>query len=276
MSSAARATVVVPLLSQRDDWLRVCLLSALRQTASTSVVVVTAADTPASNRETLETLRSEHENLEFFERPTGHGFAQAINAGFEFAATPRVGLLLSDDWLLPDAVESCLAVEADMVVTGRQAYAADGTTPLWRRVPSQETFDALDSLEKKAGLVGHFFLFRRERFLAVGGVDPDIGLTGADDYDLPWTLLEDGVSVRIVERALYGYRDHEETRLTLRDRELQVRDLRRVLAKHGLSRDEIERLVHRKEKWFGAPGHYVIENPDWYRERNDGDGSKDG
>lgn len=273
MTRKVRATVVVPLLSQRDDWLRACVLSALDQTIATSVVVVTAARTPSSNRDTLAELQRRSEDLHFFERPTGHGFAHAINAGFQFASTERVGLLLSDDWLLPDAVESCVAVDADMVVTGRQAYAADGTTHLWTRVPSREKFDALTTLEEKAGLVGHFLLFRRERFLAVGGVDADVGLTGADDYDLPWTLLEHGASVGFVERALYGYRDHDETRLTLRDREVQVRDLRRVLAKHGLAAEEIERLVRRKEKWFGVPSHYALENPDWYREASRADES---
>jgi hypothetical protein len=100
--------------------------------------------------------------------------------------------------------------------------------------------------------------------LAAGGVDPGVGLTGADDYDLIWTLLERGASVRLVPRALYHYRDHEGLRLTNRPQAEQVRDLRLILAKHGVGPEETERLVTEKRKWYGVPCQVALRDPDWY------------
>ena len=40
------ASIIVPLLTQRDAWLRQCVLSALRQTVSSEVIVVTSPRTP--------------------------------------------------------------------------------------------------------------------------------------------------------------------------------------------------------------------------------------
>ena len=102
-------------------------------------------------------------------------------------------------------------------------------------------------------------VFRRDRFLAVGGVDETIGLTGADDYDLPWTLIESGASITLVERGLYHYRDHEEQRLTLRNRDQQMRDVARLLTKHGIVGEQRERLVQAKKKWYGEPCYAVMQ-----------------
>ncbi len=271
MSSVPAATIVVPLLSQEEDWLRQCLRSALEQTLPVTVAVVTSPQTPESNLEVLEDLQRRHSELHSFERPPGGGFADAINAGFLSASTERIGLLLSDDWLLPTTLAECLAHEADIVATGRRAFAADGQTPLWERIPSPSAFENLGTLEAKASYLGHFFLFRKAPVLAVGGVDPEIGLTGADDYDLPWTLLEHGASVSVVERPLYRYRDHDKTRLTLRERTLQIRDLRRVLQKHGVAAAEIEEHVRRKQRWYGVSTIHALENPNWFREEDDDD-----
>ena len=65
------ATLITPLLSQRDDWLQQCLTSGLDQSAPTAVIVVTSPATPPSNFRVLDELSSRYPNLVFFERPTG-------------------------------------------------------------------------------------------------------------------------------------------------------------------------------------------------------------
>jgi glycosyltransferase involved in cell wall biosynthesis len=263
MTPMPLATIVMPLRRQRDTWLRQAVTSAVLQTVPTAVLVVTSEATPASNRAVLRDLAAEHQLLGVIQRPAGEGFADAINLGFRTAETDRVGLLLTDDWLSPHAVESCLPHDADIVCTGRIAYAADGKQTLWSRVVDQRRFDAIPTLEGKASAIGHFLLFRRAAVLAVGGVDRAIGLTGADDYDLPWTLLENNATVRLVAEPLYRYRDHDGERLTLRTQQEQVRDLRRILAKHKVAADETERLVAAKARWYGVPCHVAIDDPDW-------------
>ena len=257
------ATIVMPLRRQQDEWLRQAVTSAVLQTVPTAVLVVTSEATPASNRAVLRDLTAEHPLLRVIQRSPGEGFADAINLGFRTAETDRAGLLLTDDWLSTHAVESCLPHDADIVSTGRIAYAADGKQTLWSRVVDQTRFDAIPTQEGKASAIGHFLLFRRAAVLAVGGVDPTIGLTGADDYDLPWTLLEHGASVRLVAEPLYHYRDHDGERLTLRTQQEQIQDLRRILAKHKVGTEKTERLVAAKARWYGVPCHVAIHDPDW-------------
>ena len=261
-----QATIVMPLRQQRDEWLEKAVLSALCQTIPVAVIVVTSPATPASNRTVLQRIGAAHPRLRVIERPTGAGFADAINLGFREAGTPRVGLLLSDDWLSPETVETCLARDADIVGTARVAYDADGTQVLWQTGSDQARYDSFTDDQSRASYIGHFLLFRRSVFLDAGGVDPTIGLTGADDYDLIWTMLEHGASVSLIPQALYHYRDHDGQRLTMRRQEDQIRDLRKILTKHGVPTDEMERLVAAKARWYGVPCHVAIKNPEWYRE----------
>ncbi len=268
MSETIQATIVMPLLAQQDDWLRHAVASAMAQTVSTAVLVVTSACTPRANLAVLRELA--HPRLKVLCQPLGAGFAEAINLGFREAETERVGLLLTDDWLSPEAVERCIAEAADIVASARAAYAADGYRQFWQTPADQARFDALPSLQEKASYVGHFLLFRRAKVLAAGGVDSRIGLTGADDYDLIWTLLEQGASVKLVPESLYHYRDHDGVRLTLRKQEDQIIDLRKILAKHGVGPEETERLVEQKAKWYGVPCHVAIEDPEWFRKPHPG------
>lgn len=247
-----RASLVMPLLRQRDDWLERCVHSALAQTVPCEALVVIADATPESNRAVLAELRRTTAALRVVVRDRP-GFAAAINTGIRRASTDRVGLLLSDDWLEPDTVEACLAHDADIVSTGMMFWAADGVTRLDSlvRTPNHGIFDRLPSLERKASYLSHFFLFGRAALQAIGGVDETIGTTGPDDYDMIWTLLERGASVALVGRGLYNYRDHDGERLTLRPREAQIADLIRIFDKHGVPQAERAALIERKAVWYG-------------------------
>ena len=251
-----RATVVIPLLDQVDAWLEQSVRSALDQTAPTEVIVVHSPRTRASNRALLTALAGTHSRLRVEPEPPGGGFAAAINAGIRLARTERVGLLLSDDWLEPRAVELCLAHDTDIVSTGHTEYLADGTTPLPQasRPRRWDEFAALPTLEAKATYLKHFFLFRRATLLAAGGADESLGdFPGIDDFDLVWTLLERGATVTIVETPLYNYRDHDGERLTLRDPEQAARNLERILDKHGLDGPERSHVLEKHRTWLGRP-----------------------
>lgn len=250
------ASVVIPVLEQRADWLVQCVGSALSQTAGCEVIVVVSPRSPPSVREAVEPLGRAHGRLSVIVQDRD-GFAAALNTGIARSSAGRVGFLLSDDWLEPAAVDTCLQYEADIVSTGLRVWGADGATRFdsIERRPTQAQFESLPSLERQASYLEHFFLFDRKMLLRVGGVDENIGLTGADDYDLIWTLLEQGARVKVVPDQLYNYRDHFEQRLTLRDPELQARDLGRILDKHGVGGAERERILRTHSAWFGAPVH---------------------
>jgi GT2 family glycosyltransferase len=254
------ATIIVPLLRQRDEWVSQCLGSAVRQTVPCEVLLVASHRTPASNLRAVSRVRSKARNLTVLKQER-EGFAAAINTGIHAAACGRVGLLLSDDWLEPNAAEECLKYSEDIVSAGNTTYAADGVTcfPLIKGIPSAREYDRLSTLESKARYLSHFFLFQRSKLLEVGGLDETLGDTpGIDDYDLIWVLLEHGVSVRVVERSLYNYRDHDGERLTLADPAQMTETLRRILRKHRLPEVEIERRLTKSARWFGRPIQEVL------------------
>jgi glycosyltransferase involved in cell wall biosynthesis len=263
------ATIVVPLLRQIDDWLARSLRSALSQTVPCEVIVVTSAQTPGSNLALVDALARRSGGCLHVAREEGRGFPGAVNTGFGLASAPRVGLLLSDDWLEPTALEEALRVPADIVSTGLRHFRADGETCLehFDRTLSRDAYAARRTHEARARYLTHLFLLDRSRVLAVGGLDESLGdAPGIDDYDLIWTLLEAGCSVGLVERPLYNYRVHEGERLTLRDPAALAAVLRRILAKHGVMGAEQDRLLRHQARWLGRSEEAV------YAERHASEG----
>jgi len=165
-----QATVVVPVLNQQRSWLRQCIVSACTQTAPVEAIVVTSPRTRASTIRELRELRGKYGSVRVLPEE-GEGFAAALNTGIRAATAARVGFLLSDDWLDPDAVEQCLGHDADIVSTGLRGRAADGVRILEEvsRTTSLEQFRRLPSLERKASYLQHFFLFRKRALREVGG-----------------------------------------------------------------------------------------------------------
>jgi GT2 family glycosyltransferase len=77
-----------------------------------------------------------------------------------------------------------------------------------------------------------------EKALAVGGMDESLNSIGVDDFDFPWTMADHGARFVAVPECLYIARDHRAYfRLTTHvPRSTQVRELRRIMRKHGASR----------------------------------------
>jgi Glycosyl transferase family 2 len=255
------ASIVIPLLRQRDEWLRQCVESAAMQSARCEVVVAHSTASPASNIKLLAEMAEKWCNLRLVPRNPPESFPGTVNLGISHTTTGRVGLLLSDDWLEPNCVESCLERAADIVCTGNTAYFEDGVTVNEKASQrlSNRVYLSLTTLEAKASYLEHFFLFSKGALLSAGGLDESIGnFPGIDDYDLIWTLLERGATVEIVERNLYNYRDHDGERLTLADPEQAVINLRKILSKHGVGQAEMEKIVEAHRRWFGKAIYQVL------------------
>lgn len=254
------ASIVIPLRRQNDRWLEQSVLSAVNQSVSTAVFVVKSAWTPRSNLDVLERLEKHHPNLVSLLEEKPQNFAAAINQGIRATQTDRVGLLLSDDWLEETAVAESLRKSADIVSSGTLAHFANGDlNDLASLAPSMQAFLSFRTIEEQASYLQHFFLFRKECLLRVGGLDESIGnYPGIDDYDLIWTLLENGASVAVTERPLYHYRDHDGERLTLQDPELMLANLRKILRKHRIAQDEEHEIIARHAPWYGKPAYQAL------------------
>ena len=253
------ATIVIPVLNQRSDWLRKCVLSALNQTARTETIVVTSRATKTNTVRNLHCLAFKYPDLRVVIEE-GLGLAVQLNAGIRSSTATRIGFLHSDDWLDKSAVEECLAFDTDIVSTGMRGYGADGKRPLkiLCRTPSLEEWRGQPTLERKASYLKAFLFFQKDKLLAVGGVDENVGSTGPDDFDLIWTLLEQNASVQIVGKQLYHYRDHGGERLSLRSVDVQVRDLSRILDKHRVSGPERQEIIAWHSVSYGRPWHVAL------------------
>src|SRR5438128_3659090 len=169
------ASIVIPLRRQDDSWLEQSVLSAVNQSVSTAVIVVKSALTPRSNLDVLERLEKHHPNLVSLLEEKPHNFPAAINQGIRATQTDRVGLLLSDDWLEETAVAESLRKSADIVSSGTLVHFANGDlNELASRTPSMQAFLSFRTIEEKASYLQHFFLFRKECLLRVGGLDESI------------------------------------------------------------------------------------------------------
>lgn len=249
------ASVVMPLRRQNDEWLEQAVRSVLEQDVPTELVVVTAADTPRSNLAVLERLEPTAGGRLAVHRRPRPGFAVALNEGIRRARSDRVGFLFSDDWLAPDAIRTSLSYAADIVSGGKQIWAEreDGEfAPIRDWVGTRQGFEQQATFEAKARYVSHFLLLSRPKVIEAGGIDESLGdLSGVDDFDLIWTLLEKGASVAFNDHPVYLVRDHGGDRLTLRGADEQLVSLRRILDKHDVdpsARAEIERF---HTPWYG-------------------------
>lgn len=119
------ASIVVPPLDQRDEWLEQSLRSAVVQSSRCEVIVAHSPRVRQSNLNVVSRLMREFDNLVLTPEKPGRGFPGAINAGIGLASTDRIGLLMSDDWLDREAVERCLVHPSDIVSTGQTSYAAE-------------------------------------------------------------------------------------------------------------------------------------------------------
>lgn len=255
------ATIVIPLLRQKDRLLDQAVRSAVGQTAPCEVIVVTSRETPESNREVLRHIAATHQNLRVLFRDLPAAYPATLNFGIRAASAERIGLLLSDDWLEPDCVAQCLAHSADIVCAAHNTWHADGVTPVagGARGLSMAQFRARPTLEAKASYLTHFFLFQRAALESAGWVDESVGdFPGVDDYHLIWTLLEQGAETAIVEKSLYNYRDHNGERLTLADPAQAMENLGKILCKHGVEEPEFSRLIAAHKRWFGRPLYAVL------------------
>jgi glycosyltransferase involved in cell wall biosynthesis len=241
-----RLTILMPLRAYHPPFLAEAIESLVAQTAPEWQLLV--VDDGAAGTEILEDALSDpRTRLVPNER---RGMAAALNTGMREARTEFVTVLFADDMWSTDATRILTEqIEAypdvDLFHSARVFIDESGNL-ISSVYPSRESF-SLDDFAHSSP-VKHLLCWRRERGLAVGGVDESLEL-GADDYDFPWCLAEDGAVFKAISQPLYLVRDHRECeRLTTHlPLSAHKRDLRRIMEKHGVQRDQIERRVRDAE-----------------------------
>lgn len=244
-TAAAPITVLLPLKYYERRFLAEALDSIFTQTVPQwRLLIIVEPEDLATFEVVLDNaLRDERVCLVANE---GRKLSGAFNTGMRAATTEFVGILFADDRWAPHAVETLQATVAaypmaDFFHSARRIVDGDGR-PLSSVQQPPDSVSADDFIW--TGTVKHLLCWRREKALSFGGMDESLNSVGPDDYDFPWTMLENGAVFQAVHECLYVYRDHRDGyRLTTHlPRSVHLKELRSILRKHGVS----ERLIRQR------------------------------
>lgn len=270
LSGPARLTALLPLRNFHAAYLRQALDSLFSQTDPRwrLRIVTEAPDVPTFRRLLERDLLDPRVALIANE---GRKLAGALNTGMRDADTDFVGILLGDDrWaleavtVLTDYIERFPA--ADFFHSSR-IIVDENDRPVSSVHRSRESFGLEDFLSGSP--VKHLLCWRRELALSIGGLDESLNSVGPDDYDFVWSMAERGARFVAIPDALYFYRDHREGfRLTTDlPRSVHIREIRRILRKHGASRRSIRKFVATAKATYLRQCLYRSPLDKWLKQR---------
>ena len=246
-------TALLPLKNHHPVFLREALGSMFAQTSAAwrLLVIVEPGDLAEFGTLLAPELRDPRVRLIANE---GRKLAGAFNTGMRAAETGFVAILLGDDMWAAHAVHSLIEAirahpEVDFFHSGRRVIDETGRFVADRPLPT-DAFTAEDFIVGSP--VKHLLCWRRALALSFGGMDETIDNVGPDDYDFPWTMLEHGAAFRAIPEYLYVYRDHRAAyRLTTHlPLNVHVRELRRILTKHGVPAGRIRRRLRQARRGY--------------------------
>lgn len=230
-------TALMPVKDHHPRLLREAVGSMKAQTSPRWRLLVIAEPESVAELEALLAADLEGERIELVANE-GRKLAGAFNTGMRRAETDFVAILLGDDMWAPQAVatlERHIAArpDVDFFHSARRYVDARGE-PLGEVMRSSPGVTLGDFF--RGAPVKHLMCWRRERALAIGGMDESLDSVGPDDFDFPWSMAEHGAVFGAIPDCLYLYRQHLECpRLTTHlPKSVHKRELARMLRKHGV------------------------------------------
>ena len=179
---APQISLIVPVYNSEPAFLEGLLQAFLSQAPGLAELVL--ADDGSDRVETQSWLaaHSALQHVQVLRLGQNQGIARATNAGLEAAKAPWIGLVDHDDLIAPHGVKMILrTLEAmpevqflytDEVIAGPRLEA--------RSLFLKPGFDPV--LLSGLNYVNHLSVYRRDRLLAMGGLDP--AFEGSQDYEL--------------------------------------------------------------------------------------------
>jgi glycosyltransferase involved in cell wall biosynthesis len=246
-------TILLPVRDYRRDYLAEAIDSIMRQSAGAweLLLIVDQAEEEQVRADCAESSSDPRIRLLV---TCGRKLAGKLNAGMRAARFAFTAAIFADDLWEEQAVEVLLRdirahPEVDVFHSSRRFIDEEGRSisGSYRSRPHVEPADFLVDAPVK-----HLLCWRVKAGLDCGGMDETLNSIGVDDYDFPWTLAENGAKFMAVPECLYVARDHRSHfRLTTHTpRSVQVRELRRILRKHGASRGVIRRRVRQARRTY--------------------------
>ena len=245
-TGAAALTALMPVHAYDPGYLREAIDSMLAQTDPDwrLLVIGEPKELPALRAEISADLVDTR--IELIAND-GRKLAGAFNTGMRRCETPFAAILLADDLWAPEAVEILTRrIDAEPGVDffhSSRIIVDDQGRPISSVHEAFPRFELDDFFHGSP--VKHLLCWRVARGLEVGGMDESLNSVGPDDWDFPWTMAEAGATFAAVSEPLYVYRDHRRCyRLTTHlPLSTQVREIRRILLKHGAEPDQIRERI---------------------------------
>lgn len=229
-------TFIMPLKYYQEDFLRQALQSLSNQTSSDwrLLIVVEPGDHATFVSVLQEELRDSRMDLVIM---SGRPFTGSINTGMRRARTEFVAIIFADDFLAHDTVRvlsDCIQTNPDVDFFYSSWRAIDEHGQRLGSIRLSRQHFCLDDF-KWGSPVKHLMCWRREKSLAVGGIDESL-IKAPDDYDFPWTMAEHGAVFKAMPECLYFIREHcvYHRRTTHIPLSVVKRGIRRILKKHGI------------------------------------------
>jgi glycosyltransferase involved in cell wall biosynthesis len=242
----AALTALMPVKDYRPAYLHEAVGSMLAQTCPDWRLLVIAEPNGQAELERVLAEPLADPRIELIANE-GRKLAGAFNTAMRHARTEFVAILFGDDLWAPDAVEVltrriAASPQTDFLHSSRRIVDEDGRS-ISSVHRSRETFSLDDFLHSTP--VKHLLCWRRERGLAIGGMDESLNSVGVDDFDFIWSMAQDGATFEAVPECLYVYRDHRaHFRLTTHlPSSHHRREIARIMRKHGADRAAIAAAV---------------------------------
>ena len=265
-----RLTFFIPIRHYHADFLRQAVGSILAQTRTdwTLLLPVYREQEQEVTGVVGDALRDSRVRLVMRQ---GRNLAGAYNTAMRAAETEFIAPLLGDDMLVPETAAT-LGEEigahpgADFFHAGRFFIDAGGRRISADYLPERPVTAAEFA---RGSPVKHLMCWRVLAGLECGGVDEELENFASDDWDFPWTMLEQGAAFRAVPRALYILRDHRESfRLTTHvPRSVQLATMRRIMNKHGASEEAIRACMREARRSFLRQSLFRSTLHRWLRQR---------
>jgi glycosyltransferase involved in cell wall biosynthesis len=246
-------TALMPVGPYHEDWLREAVASVMEQTSPDWRLIIIAEKRVRPQLASVLSRELADPRIELIAKE-GRQIGGSYNTGMRRAETEFVAILMGDDVWSRDAVEVLTRhIKAspgiDFFHSARRFMDGEGR-PISSVMPSHTEVSVEDFFVRSP--VKHLLCWRREKGLAIRGMDESLKSVGVDDYDFPWSMAEHGASFQAIPDCLYVFRDHRDhfrltTHLPLSQHK---RELGRILRKHGADEATIAERVAAAEESF--------------------------
>ena len=239
-------SIVIPVYNVKSGILSECLDSILGQSYEKFEVCLT--DDCSTMKETKETLEK-YEKLDkrikvHYRKKNGH-ISKATNDSLSMAKGTFVGFMDNDDLLTVDALYEVVKAlnedkKLDLIYSDEDKMDLKGRRccPHFKADYSPDTLLSMN-------YISHFTVVRKRLVDAVGGLE--VGLEGAQDYDLYLKITEKTNKIHHIPKILYHWRMVEGSTSVAMDNKGYASDKGKIALENALKRRKILGHVERDD-----------------------------